>query len=192
MVTLFHEMGHCLHHLLSEVDLASIGGIAGVEWDAIELPSQFLENFAWEPATLKAASSHDATGEPLSDQWIERMLGARKFLGAMGLVRQVEFALFDLAIHRAAGGDNAPDPMAVLSEVRSRVSVIDFPEWHRFPHSFTHIFAGGYAAGYYSYLWAERLSADAYAAFEESPRTAMRWARSSAFRCSRAAAPAMR
>jgi oligopeptidase A len=169
MVTLFHEMGHCLHHLLGEVDLASIGGIAGVEWDAVELPSQFLENFAWEPATLKAASSHDATGEPLSDQWIERMLGARKFLGAMGLVRQVEFALFDLAIHRAAGGDNAPDPMAVLNEVRSRVSVIDFPAWHRFPHSFTHIFAGGYAAGYYSYLWAERLSADAYAAFEESP-----------------------
>lgn len=169
MVTLFHEMGHCLHHLLGEVDLPSIGGISGVEWDAVELPSQFLENFAWEPATLKAASAHEETGEPLSDVLIERMLGAKKFLGAMGLVRQVEFALFDLAIHRAAGGGNAPDPMAVLADVRSKVAVIDYPAWHRFPTSFTHIFAGGYAAGYYSYLWAERLSADAYAAFEEAP-----------------------
>jgi oligopeptidase A len=169
MVTLFHEMGHCLHHLLGEVDLPSIGGISGVEWDAIELPSQFLENFAWEPATLKAASAHEESGAVLSDDLIGKMLGARQFLGAMGLVRQVEFALFDLAIHRGAGGDNAPDPMTVLHDVRSKVAVIDYPAWHRFPHSFTHIFAGGYAAGYYSYLWAERLSADAYAAFEEAP-----------------------
>lgn len=168
MVTLFHEMGHCLHHLLGEVDLPSIGGISGVEWDAIELPSQFLENFAWERATLKAASAHEESGEALPDVLIDRMLGAKQFLGAMGLVRQVEFSLFDLEVHRAAGGDNAPDPMAVLNDVRSRVAVIDYPAWNRFPHSFTHIFSGGYAAGYYSYLWAERLSADAYAAFGET------------------------
>lgn len=171
MVTLFHEMGHCLHHLLGEVDLPSVGGIAGVEWDAVELPSQFLENFAWEPATLKAASAHEESGEPLSDAMIGRMLGARKFLGAMGLVRQAEFALFDLRLHRAAGGDNAPDYRDVLAQVRREVAVIDYPEWHRFPTSFSHIFAGGYAAGYYSYLWAERLSADAYAAFEEGNAT---------------------
>jgi oligopeptidase A len=137
----------------------------------VELPSQFLENFAWEPATLKAASAHEESGEPLSDAMIGRMLGARKFLGAMGLVRQAEFALFDLRLHRAAGGDNAPDYRDVLAQVRREVAVIDYPEWHRFPTSFSHIFAGGYAAGYYSYLWAERLSADAYAAFEEGNAT---------------------
>jgi oligopeptidase A len=169
MVTLFHEMGHCLHHLLSEVDLPSIGGISGVEWDAVELPSQFLENFAWEPATLKAASAHEETGTPLPDELIERMLGAKQYLGAMGLVRQVEFALFDLIVHRGAGGGNVPDPMEVIRDVRRQVAVINYPEWHRFPHSFSHIFSGGYAAGYYSYLWAERLSADAYAAFGEAP-----------------------
>jgi oligopeptidase A len=169
MVTLFHEMGHCLHHLLGEVDLPSIGGISGVEWDAVELPSQFLENFAWETATLKAASAHEDTGAPLPDALIERMLGAKQFLGAMALVRQVEFSLFDLAIHRHAGGGNAPDPMSVIHAVREQVAVIPYPAWNRFPHSFSHIFAGGYAAGYYSYLWAERLSADAYAAFGEAP-----------------------
>lgn len=180
MVTLFHEMGHCLHHLLGEVDLPSIGGISGVEWDAVELPSQFLENFAWEKATLKAASAHEDSGEPLPDELIERMLGAKQFLGAMALVRQVEFALFDLAIHRHAGGGNAPDPMSVINAVREQVAVIPYPAWNRFPHSFNHIFSGGYAAGYYSYLWAERLSADAYAAFEEAP--AMRHALGERFR----------
>ena len=167
MVTLFHEMGHCLHHLLSPVDVPSVAGISGVEWDAVELPSQFLENFAWEPATLKAASAHVETGEPLSDALIARMLGAKKFLSAMTLLRQIEFALFDLRLHRAAGGGNAPDPQSVLDAVRAEVAVIAYPEWHRFGHAFSHIFAGGYAAGYYSYLWAERLSADAYGAFGE-------------------------
>ena len=167
MVTLFHEMGHCLHHLLSPVDVPSVAGISGVEWDAVELPSQFLENFAWEPATLKAASAHEVTGEPLSDALIARMLGAKNFLSAMALLRQTEFALYDLRLHRAAGGGNAPDPQSVLDAVRAEVAVIAYPDWHRFGHAFSHIFAGGYAAGYYSYLWAERLSADAYGAFEE-------------------------
>jgi oligopeptidase A len=108
MVTLFHEMGHCLHHLLGEVDLPSVGGISGVEWDAVELPSQFLENFAWERATLKAASAHEESGEPLPDVLIDRMLGAKQFLGAMALARQVEFALFDLEVHRGAGETMRP------------------------------------------------------------------------------------
>ncbi len=168
MVTLFHEMGHCLHHLLSPVDVPSVAGISGVEWDAVELPSQFLENFAWEPATLKAASAHVESGAPLSDDLIARMLGAKKFLSAMALLRQTEFALYDLRLHRAAGGDNAPDPQSVLDAVRTQVAVIEYPDWHRFGHAFSHIFAGGYAAGYYSYLWAERLSADAYGAFGEA------------------------
>ena len=168
MVTLFHEMGHCLHHLLSPVDVPSVAGISGVEWDAVELPSQFLENFAWEPATLRAASAHVETGAPLSDALIDRMLAAKRFLSAMALLRQTEFALYDLRLHRAAGGGNAPDPQSVLDAVRAQVAVIDYPAWHRFGHAFGHIFAGGYAAGYYSYLWAERLSADAYGAFEEA------------------------
>ena len=168
MVTLFHEMGHCLHHLLSPVDVPSVAGISGVEWDAVELPSQFLENFAWEPATLQAASAHVETGAPLPDALIGRMLGAKRFLSAMALLRQTEFALYDLRLHRGAGGGNAPDPLALLDAVRAEVAVIDYPAWHRFGHSFSHIFSGGYAAGYYSYLWAERLSADAYGAFGEA------------------------
>lgn len=169
MVTLFHEMGHVLHHLLSAVDVPSVSGISGVEWDAVELPSQFLENFAWEPAVLKAASAHVETGAPLPDALIERMLGARHFQLAPLLLRQVEFALFDLRLHRAAGGPNAPDPQTILQAVRDEVALVRPPEWHRFAHAFSHIFAGGYAAGYYSYLWAELLSSDAYAAFEEAP-----------------------
>lgn len=169
MVTLFHEMGHVLHHLLSAVEVPSVSGISGVEWDAVELPSQFLENFAWEPAVLKAASAHVETGVPLPDALIERMLGARHFQLAPLLLRQVEFALFDLRLHRTAGGPNAPDPQAILEAVRDEVALVRPPEWHRFAHAFSHIFAGGYAAGYYSYLWAELLSSDAYAAFEEAP-----------------------
>ena len=165
MVTLFHEMGHCLHHVLTEVDLPSIGGIAGVEWDAVELPSQFTENFAWEPAMLRRVSAQAETGEPLDDATIERMLGARRFLGAMALLRQVEFALFDIRLHLAAADPDGAEVTDVLAQVRSEVAVLQPPEWNRFAHGFTHIFAGGYAAGYYSYLWAERLSADAFEAF---------------------------
>lgn len=166
MVTLFHEMGHVLHHLLSAVDVPSVAGVSGVEWDAVELPSQFLENFAWEPAVLKAASAHVDTGAALPDILIERMLGARQFQLAPLLLRQVEFALFDLRLHRAAGGPNAPDPRSILEAVRDEVAIVRPPEWHRFANAFSHIFAGGYAAGYYSYLWAELLSSDAYGAFQ--------------------------
>ncbi len=166
MITLFHEMGHCLHLLLTQAELPSVAGYAGVEWDAVELPSQFMEDFAWEPAVLKAASAHEKTGEPLSDAMIERMQGARRFMGGMGLLRQVELALYDMRLHRQ-DGDAALQPADVLQAVRAEVAVIRYPDWNRMGHAFTHIFAGGYGAGYYSYLWAERLSADAYAAFTE-------------------------
>ncbi len=175
MVTLFHEMGHCLHHLLTQVDLPSIGGISGVEWDAVELPSQFLENFAWEPAMLRRVSAHETSGAPLDEAMIGRMLAARRFMGALALLRQVEFALFDLRLHLAAAQPDGPSAQAVLQAVRQEVAVIHPPEWHRFAHGFSHIFAGGYAAGYYSYLWAERLSADAFEAFadERADRAAL-------------------
>ncbi|MFZ2995869.1 M3 family metallopeptidase [Sphingobium sp.] len=168
MVTLFHEMGHCLHHLLTQVDLPSVGGIAGVEWDAVELPSQFMENFAWEPNMLRRVSAHENTGAPLDDAMIGRMLAARRFMGALGLLRQVEFALFDLRLHRAAAQVDGPSVGEVLNGVRQEVAMIQPPHWHRFAHGFSHIFAGGYAAGYYSYLWAERLSADAFEAFADA------------------------
>jgi oligopeptidase A len=166
--TLFHEMGHCLHHMLTEVDLPSIGGIGGVEWDAVELPSQFMENFAWEPAMLRRISAHADTGAPLDDATIDRMIGARQFMGAMALLRQVEFSLFDLRLHRDRGIADIAAVQSLLDAVRADVAVIHPPEWHRFAHAFGHIFSGGYAAGYYSYLWAERLSADAFEAFGEA------------------------
>ncbi len=165
MVTLFHEMGHCLHHVLTEVDLPSIGGISGVEWDAVELPSQFMENFAWDPAMLRGVSAQAETGAPLPDDMIARMLGARRFLGAMVLVRQVELALFDIRLHLAAADPEGASVMEILNAVRAEVSVVQPPAWNRFAHGFSHIFAGGYASGYYSYLWAERLSADAFEPF---------------------------
>lgn len=175
MVTLFHEMGHCLHHLLTQVDLPSVGGIAGVEWDAVELPSQFMENFAWEPAMLRRVSAHERSGAPLDDAMIGRMLAARRFMGAIALLRQVEFALFDLRLHRAAALGDSRSVQDILEDVRQEVAVIHPPAWHRFAHGFSHIFAGGYAAGYYSYLWAERLSADAFEAFadERADRTVL-------------------
>ena len=168
MVTLFHEMGHCLHHVLTEVDIPSIGGISGVEWDAVELPSQFMENFAWEPAMLRQVSAQAETGAPLSDEMIERMLGARRFLGGMALARQIEFALFDIRLHLAAADPDGPSATEILHAVREEVAVVQPPAWNRFAHSFSHIFAGGYASGYYSYLWAERLSADAFEPFVEA------------------------
>jgi len=167
VVTLFHEMGHCLHHLLGEGDLPSIGGISGGEWDAVELPSQFLENFAFDARVLKAASAHVETGEPLPDDLIARLDAARGFMGALAVLRQIEFALFDMRLHVAAG--EAPDVQAMLDAVRAEVAVVRYPAWNRFAHAFSHIFAGGYAAGYYSYLWAELLSSDAYEQFAAAP-----------------------
>ncbi len=171
VVTTFHEFGHGLHHMLSEVDYLSATGIHGVEWDAVELPSQFMENFCWEKAALKKLSAHWQSGEPLPDVLIDRLLAAKHFQSAMQMIRQIEFSLFDLRLHaQPQSGASQPgqtDVMQVLNAVREQVSVVKAPAFNRFPHSFSHIFAGGYAAGYYSYKWAEVLSADAFAKFEE-------------------------
>lgn len=167
VLTLFHEFGHGLHHMLTQMDIASISGINGVAWDAVELPSQFLENWCWEKEALAFISQHYETGETLPADLLNNMLAARNFQSAMQMVRQLEFSLFDMAIHMR---DDAPLPGAVqriLDEVRAQVSVVPVPAFNRFQHSFGHIFAGGYAAGYYSYKWAEVLSADAFARFEE-------------------------
>lgn len=167
ITTLFHEMGHGLHHLLTQVDELGVSGINGVEWDAVELPSQFMENFAWEYGVLENMSAHKETGEALPQELYQKMLTAKNFQKGMWLVRQMEFALFDMMLYqgRAAEGDW----QALLNDVRQKVSVVFPPEYNRFANSFGHIFAGGYAAGYYSYSWAEVLSCDAYAAFEEEP-----------------------
>ncbi len=167
VVTLFHEMGHVLHHLLTRIDYPSIAGINGVPWDAVELPSQFMESFAWEPAVLAMVSSHWQTGEPLPADMVRRLRESRNFHSALHMMRQVEYALFDLRLH--AGYDPARGGRVgeILKEVRDAVSVVIYQDWNRFAHSFSHIFAGGYAAGYYSYKWAEVLAADAFAAFEE-------------------------
>ncbi|MDE1146524.1 MAG: M3 family metallopeptidase [Azospirillaceae bacterium] len=167
VLTLLHEMGHCLHHVLSEVDYPSISGVTGFEWDAVELPSQLLENFAWNRDILRSMSGHVDTGEPLPDALFDAMLGAQRFQAALALLRQVEFALFDLQMHLDAGINDAATIQALLDRVRGEVAVMIPPAWHRFAHAFTHIFAGGYAAGYYSYLWAERLSLDGFSKFLE-------------------------
>lgn len=168
VVTLFHEFGHGLHHLLTRVDYPSIAGINGVPWDAVELPSQFMEQYAWQPGVLPLISSHVDSGEPLPVSMLERLLASRVFHAGLAAVRQLEFALFDFRLHAeydpAAGGRVAE----ILAEVRREVSVIRAPEFNRFAHAFTHIFAGGYAAGYYSYKWAEVLAADAFSAFAET------------------------
>jgi oligopeptidase A len=168
VLTLFHEFGHGLHHMLTEVDWPSVSGISGVEWDAVELPSQFMENFGWQRETLDLFARHWQTGEPLPQPLFAKMLAARHFHAGLFLVRQLEFALFDFRLHLEYDPARGPRTLELLEEVRREVAVIQPPSWHRFPHSFTHIFAGGYAAGYYSYLWAEVLSADAFAAFEEA------------------------
>jgi oligopeptidase A len=167
VVTLFHEFGHGLHHMLTRVDYPSIAGINGVAWDAVELPSQFMENFAWRAEVIPLISAHVETGAPLPEAELQRLLGTRTFQTGMQTVRQLEFALFDLRIHSefAAGADS--NLMQILDEVRSQVSVVKPPAFNRFAHSFQHIFSGGYAAGYYSYKWAEVLAADAFSAFEE-------------------------
>lgn len=163
--TFLHEFGHVLHHLLTEVDLPSIGGISGVEWDAVELPSQFMENFAWDRESLLPLTGHVETGEPLPKELFERMLAARHFQSGLMLLRQIEFATFDMMLHRYFDPAQGARAMGLLARVRSEVSVLQPPEWNRFPHAFGHIFAGGYAAGYYSYLWAELLSSDAFELF---------------------------
>ncbi len=167
VTTLFHEFGHGLHHLLTEVDYPGVAGIDGVEWDAVELPSQFMENFAWQRDALNLFARHWQTGELLPDDLFERMLAARHFHAGLFLVRQLEFALFDFRLHLEYDAKQGARVMDLLNEVRAEVAVIFPPAWQRMPHSFAHIFSGGYAAGYYSYLWAELLSADAFAQFEE-------------------------
>ncbi|MBO9661760.1 M3 family metallopeptidase [Dokdonella sp.] len=168
VLTLFHEFGHGLHHLLTEVDYPGVAGISGVEWDAVELPSQFMENFGWQREALDLFARHWQTGEKLPDELFARMQAARHFQAGMFLVRQLEFGLFDFRIHREFDPARGARALEILREVREEVAVIRPPEWQRFPHAFTHIFAGGYAAGYYSYLWAEVLSADAFERFEQA------------------------
>ena len=164
VVTLFHEMGHALHHLLSEVKEPAVSGIAGVEWDAVEFPSQFLENFAYEEEVLSLFAKHYKTGEPLPSQMIERLKSAKNFQSAMAMVRQLEFGLFDMLVHM----EYPVDVQAVLDSVRDEVSVVSTPPYNKFQWGFSHIFAGGYAAGYYSYKWAEVLSADAFFMFVDN------------------------
>jgi len=168
VVTLFHELGHCLHHLLTQVDYPSVGGINGVAWDAVELPSQFHENFAWTRVGLDLVSGHFENGAKLPETLYQKMLGARHFHGALFLLRQLEFALFDFRLHMAPSVPDAGFVQRTLEATRREVAVIQSPAWNRFAHGFSHIFSGGYAAGYYSYLWAEVLAADAYGAFEEA------------------------
>jgi oligopeptidase A len=170
VLTLFHEFGHGLHHLLTQVDDLGVSGINGVEWDAVELPSQFMENFCWEWDVLRHMTRHADTGEPLPRALYDRMLAAKNFQSGLDMLRQIEFALFDMHLHHDFDPDAGRSVLDLLREVRARVAVVVPPEWNRFPNSFSHVFAGGYAAGYYSYKWAEVLSADAYAAFEEAPQ----------------------
>lgn len=167
VTTLFHEFGHCLHHLLTDQTEIGVSGINGVEWDAVELPSQFMENFAWEWDVVKGLTKHVETGEPLPEALFEKMLAAKNFQSGMACVRQVEFALFDMLLHTNFNPDT-DNVQELLKDVRREVAVSFPPDYNRFPQSFSHIFAGGYAAGYYSYKWAEVLSADAFSAFEES------------------------
>ena len=166
VITLFHECGHGLHHMLTQVNERDVSGISGVEWDAVELPSQFMENFCWEWSVLRHMTAHVDTGEPLPRALFDKMLAAKNFQSGLQTLRQIEFSLLDMRLHTEPHRSN--DVLGVLKEVRNDVAVLHPPEWHRMPHSFSHIFAGGYAAGYYSYKWAEVLSADAYAAFEET------------------------
>lgn len=167
VTTLFHEFGHGLHHMLTEVDVAGISGINGVPWDAVELPSQFLENWAWEPEVVPMISGHYQTDEPLPLDLLQRLLAAKNYQSGMMMVRQLEFSLFDFELHCAEPPADAAGVQALLDNVRERVAVVPAVDCNRFQHSFSHIFAGGYAAGYYSYKWAEVLSADAYSLFEE-------------------------
>ncbi len=168
VLTLFHEFGHGLHHLLTRVDEAAVSGIRGVAWDAVELPSQFMENWAYDRDTLNGFAHHWQTGAPIPDALLKKLQASRSFQSGMATVRQIEFSLFDLRMHRDYKPENGARVLETLNQARSEVSVFTPPAWNRMPNSFSHVFAGGYAAGYYSYKWAEVLSADAFAAFEES------------------------
>jgi len=167
VLTLFHEFGHGLHHMLSKVEYISVSGINGVAWDAVELPSQFMENWCWESEALNLISGHYQSGEPLPEALLKKLRAARNFQSAMQMLRQIEFSLFDLRLHRDYDGGGIERVRRLLDQVREEVAVVIPPEYNRFPHGFSHIFAGGYAAGYYSYKWAEVLSADAFSRFEE-------------------------
>ena len=168
VITLFHEFGHGLHHMLTQVSDYSVSGIKGVEWDAVELPSQFMENFCWEWDVLRHMTQHVDTGAQLPRELFDKMVAAKNFQAGMQTVRQMEFSLFDITLHSAFDANGSKTPLALLEEIRDKVAVVRPPSWNRFPNSFSHIFAGGYAAGYYSYKWAEVLSADAYSFFEEN------------------------
>lgn len=167
VTTLFHEFGHGLHHMLTQVETMSVAGISGVAWDAVELPSQFMENWCWQPEGLALISGHYETGEALPELKLQRLLAAKNFQSGLQMVRQLEFSLFDMQIHLQKNVDSAANIQQILAEVRNKVAVIMPPAFNRFQNSFGHIFAGGYAAGYYSYKWAEVLSSDAFARFEE-------------------------
>lgn len=167
VVTLFHEFGHGIHHMLTQIDVASVSGINGVPWDAVELPSQFLENWCYEEEALAFISGHYETGEPLPKEMLDKMLAAKNFQSAMFILRQLEFGMFDFTLHTNYDPDLGAKVLETLAEVKAKVAVFPSVEWNRFSHSFGHIFAGGYGAGYYSYLWAEVLSADAFSRFEE-------------------------
>jgi len=168
VITLFHEFGHGLHHMLTKIDVLDVAGINGVEWDAVELPSQFMENFCWQKEALMLFAKHFQTGENLPDELFDKMIAAKNFQSAMQMLRQIEFALFDIKLHQQVKIKSADQIQHILSQVRNEVSVVKTPKNNRFQNGFSHIFAGGYAAGYYSYKWAEVLSADAFSAFEEN------------------------
>ena len=167
VTTLFHEFGHGLHHMLTRVETPGVSGISGVPWDAVELPSQFMENWCWEPEALAFISGHYETGEPLPQALLDKMLAAKNYQAALFILRQLEFGLFDFRLHAEFEPAQGAQILTMLAEIKKLVAVVPSPAWGRFPHAFSHIFAGGYAAGYYSYLWADVLAADAYSRFEE-------------------------
>ena len=167
VTTLFHEFGHGIHHMLTQIDVAAVSGINGVAWDAVELPSQFMENWCWEPEAIPLISGHYQTGESLPQSLLDKMLAAKNFQSGLQMLRQIEFSLFDFRLHAEYDPKNPHAAQEVLQQVRNEVAVVQPPEFNRFENSFSHIFAGGYAAGYYSYKWAEVLSADAFSRFEE-------------------------
>ncbi len=167
VITLFHEFGHGLHHMLTTVDVPEVSGINGVEWDAVELPSQFMENFCWQKEALDLFAKHYKTGEPLPDELYQKMIRAKNFQSSLQMVRQIEFSLFDMQLHQKIDIETEQDIQQILDDVRKKVAVIIPPSFNKFQNSFAHIFAGGYAAGYYSYKWAEVLSADAFSVFEK-------------------------